>query len=171
MTKEELRKEISDRYINPTREYERKIQRFDDLYDRATRIAEYIYKVKTNQTLEEIRADLMREFYSFKGSILKSFRNLKTRTFEENVERAKQLRVKHRLKDFLNKWGHDEFTYDGDTHTIQNWVKMYLDGKIDSEKLFEIIKAYQDLNPDYDPSVYKGRNHDSSQAILRDNFA
>ena len=134
MTKEELRKEFIERYKNPTRDYERKIQRFDTLYDRASRIAEYFFgkENQTNKTLEDIQADLMREFYSYKGSILKSFRNLKTRTFEQNVERAKQLRVKHRLKEFLRKWGTEEFTYNGETKSIERWVKDFLDNKIKS---------------------------------------
>lgn len=169
MTKEELRKEIIERYKNPTRDYERKVKRFDNLYERASRIAEYFFKSNTNKTLEEIQADLMREFYSYKGSILKSFRNLKTRTFEENVERAKQLRVKHRLKEFLNKWGIEEFTYGGETKSLEKWVKDYLDGKISDTKLFEVIKAFQNVNPDYDNSQY--RKSDSSQAILNDKFA
>ena len=168
-SKEELRTEFIERYKNTTKEYERKLQRFDILYERASRIAEYLFGGETNKSKEQIQADLMREFYAYKGSILKSFRNLKTRTFEENVERAKQLRVKHRLKEFLNKWGTEEFSYNGETKSIERWVKDFLENKISSEKLFEIIKAYQNQNPEYDVSQY--RKSDSAQSILNDKFA
>lgn len=167
--KNEMLENIISRYENPTREFQRKINKFDKIWDRAEMIADYFFSSsKTNKTINDIVKDLVDEFYSYKGSILKSYRNLKTRTFEENIERAKQLRVKGRLKDFLEKHGKETFEYDGKERTLDGWVKQFLENKISSKTLFEIIKAWQDTNPDYDASMY--RKSDSASSILSDKF-
>ena len=167
--KQKLFQDLSSRYANPTKEYERKLSRYDKIWDRAELIADYFFSnSKTNKSTQEIVKDLVEEFYSYKGSILKSFRNLKTRTFGENVERAKQLRVKGRLKEFLKAHGTETFEYNGKTKTLEQWVKYYLDNKISTKELFDIIKWWQDTNPDYDANMY--RKSDSSSAILSDKF-
>ena len=167
--KEKFFEDITSRYKNPSKEYERKLNRYDKIWDRAELIADYFFSdVKTNKEKPEIIKDLVNEFYTYKGSILQSYRNLKTRTFGENVERAKQLRVKGRLKEFLKVHGNEIFEYNGKEKTIQGWVKYYLENKITTKELFGIIKSWQDTNPDYDASMY--RKSDSSTAILNDKF-
>ena len=167
--KQKMFEKLEKKYLNPTKDYERKLNRFDKLWDRAELIADYLFSSSmTNKSTEEIVNDLIEEMFSYKGSILKSFRNLKTRTFGENVERAKQLRIKGRLKEFLKKHGNETFEYDGKEKTLNKWVEYFLDNKISTKELFDIIKSWQDKNPDYDAAMY--RKSDSSTAILNDRF-
>ena len=168
-TKKDIYRNLNEKYVNPDKEYARKLKNFNKIWDRAERIVEFTYeKQMTNKTTEQIIVDLVNEYYSYKGSVLKSFREIKSRSFEENVERAERLRAKGRLKDFLQKYGEDTFEFNGKTKTLNNWLNAFINGKITNEQLNQIIKDYENLNPEYDVSNY--RKSDGSQAILNDLF-
>lgn len=170
--KELFFEELKLRYKVIKPEFQRKINRYDKIWDKAEMIAERVYnEVKTNKTLSQITREFVEEFYSYQGSILKSFRNLKTRTFEENFERAKELRIKERLKTFLKDFGEEtfEFEYEYNGKIIKEdlelnfWIKRYLDHKISKNQLFDIIKEFKETNKDYLIEFYA--SSESSGAI------
>lgn len=163
--KNKLKEKFEKKYKNISPEYQKKINKFDRKIVTAEEIANKYYgKTKTNKSFDQIVEDLMDEYFSFKGSILNSFRELKTRTFEENVERAMQLRVKGRMYEFMKVNGEEMYEYNGKLRTLLGWEKQYLLGKIDNITFNKIIKGWQDNNPEYDNLSYK--KHESRQAIV-----
>ena len=164
---EQLKKKFSERYINIEPDYKKKLNQFDRKLRTAEKVASFYYgTAKTNKTFNQIVEDLMEEFYSFKGSILRSFRELKTRSFEENVKRAMQLRVKGRMYEFMLANGQETFEYNGVVRTLESWEKQFLTGKITQQVFNSIIKEWEDKNPLYDNASYK--KHESREATIND---
>ena len=156
---------FKERYKDISPEYQRKLNNFKKNLSKSEIVASVIYGTsRTNKSFNQIVEDLMDEHYSFAGSTLKSFRNVKTRTLEQNVERALQLRVKGRLSEFMKVHGEEFYEYNGETRTLLGWQKQYLLGNIDNSELNKIIKGYQDNNPEYDATSYS--KHASRQAII-----
>ena len=165
---DEMFKELNERYVNPKKDYVKKLQRFDKIWEKAEILSDYFVSDNVNKSTEEIVKDLVEEFYSYHGSILKSFRNLKSRSFEENVERALELRTKNRFKEFLKVHGEETFDYNGEERTLSKWMEQFLKRKITDTELYEIFREWQDSNPEYDASNY--RKSDSAQSILNDRY-
>lgn len=171
--KELFFEEVKTRYKTIKPEFQKKLNRYDKIWEKAERIAEQEYSKKmTNKTMSQIVRDFVDEFYSYQGSILKSFRNLKTRTFEENLARAKELRVKGRLKQFLNDFGNETFTFDYEFNgksiqeelTLRKWIDRYLDHRITKEELWQIIDNFKESNDFYLKEFY-GNSANSSATL------
>ena len=153
--KNKLKQKFVEKYTDIEPDFKRKLDKFDRKFLIAEKIASKYYgKTKTNKSFDQIVEDLMEEFYSFRGSILNSFREVKTRTFEENVKRAMQLRVKGRMYEFMKVNGSETFEYNGKIRTLEGWQKQYLLGKISQKEFNSIIKEWEDNNPDYDNASY-----------------
>ena len=153
--KNKLKEKFENKYVNIEPDFKRKLDRFDKKMLIAEKIADKYYgNSKTNKTFDQIVEDLLEEFYSYRGSILNSFREVKTRTFEENVKRAMQLRVKGRMYEFMEKNGSETFEFNGQIKTLEGWEKQFLLGRITQEQFNSIIKEWEDNNPQYDNASY-----------------
>ena len=154
--KKKLYEELSTRYNNPDENYQKKLKKYNRIVNRAKVLSNLIYDKKTSSsTKNDLLKMLIDEYYSYQGSILKSFRNLKSRSVEENFERAKQLRTKDRFSNFLELFGEQEYTYNNKTKTLNEWMKEYLKGNISSKDLYFIYQWWQALNSDYMNEFYK----------------
>ena len=154
--KKKLFKELSERYKDKDEEYLKKLKKYDKVVDRAKVIVNLLYgKSATNTTKSEQIRMLVDEYYSYHGSILKSFRNYKTKTPEENFERAKQIRVKDRFKNFLDLFGEQTYTFKGNERNLNEWMKEYLKGNITSKDLYFIYQWWQAINSDFMNEFYK----------------
>ena len=165
--KKELYEELKTKYINPSEDYEKKLKRYNKIWERGEEIAKYFYfNTSTNKSMPEIVSGLVNEFYSFKGrgSILSSYRDLSSRSFEENIQRAIKLRVKGRLKEFLNDFGSELYTFNGKTKTLNQWVNQYIKGNLDANVLFNIIELWKAGNTPYMEEFY--RKSESADDII-----
>lgn len=162
--KQETYEYVKNKYKNIDVSYEKKLKRFNKMWDRAEEIARYFYfETSTNKNMGEIVSDLVSEFYERKnrGSILEVYRDVKSRSFEENVMRATKLRVKGRLKEFLDDFGEETYEYNGKERTLNQWVNQYLKGNISSQELFNIIDFWKDGNEPYMLEFYRKNDIDA----------
>ena len=73
--KELFFEEVKTRYKVIKPEFQKKLNRYDKVWEKAEKIAEQEYSKKmTNKTMSQIVRDFVDEFYSYQGSILKSQR-------------------------------------------------------------------------------------------------
>ena len=168
MTKEELLQYYTDKYKNTNSEYAKKLARFEKIYDRAEIITKILYHENRDIGREEFKKELLDEFFSYKRSILKSFRNYKRYSEEENVQKALRSGFKARLFEFRKKHGTEVYEYDGKNRSLETWLKLFIsqEEKISIEKMKDIVKFWQTKNPDYDAKQY--RKSDSSVATNND---
>lgn len=154
--KKELFEELNLKYRDNDIEYLKKLKRYDKVVKRAKVLVDLIYgNRKTNIPKVEIQKQFVEEYYNYHGSILKSFRNVKSRTIEENFERAKQLRTRDRFSKFLELFGDQNYTYNGETKTLNEWMKEYLKGHISAKDFYWIAEWWQALHVDYMEEFYR----------------
>lgn len=172
--KEELFKHFSEKYDTPNKSFKNKLNRYDAIWDRAELIADVIFKGSTNISKGQIVQNLVKESFEYKGSVVSSFRNLKGKTLEQNVERAIRLSTVRRLDEFIKKYsftksGKETKRYKykifGQKLTLEQWSKQYLQNKISTDQFLKIIDFYQTKIPKYDAKNY--RKSDNSDATLR----
>lgn len=173
--KNDLFKHYNEKYGSKSKQFVNKLNKFDDVWDRANLVADILFSGNTNKSREKIVEDLVREYFDYKGSVLKSFRNISSRTLEENVERAIRLSTVRRLQEFIDKYSFDKkgnpyklkykYSFDGKKLSLNQWAKRYLQNKISTVKFLEIIQFYQTKIPKYDVKNY--RKSDSSTSTLR----
>ena len=162
--KEKLFEELNSKYKQNDVDYLNKLKRFDSVVKRAKTIVDLIYgDRKTNVSKTTIQKQLIEEYYQYQGSIIKSFRNVKTRTIDESFERAKQLRTKDRFEVFIKMFGEETYHYNGKEKTLKGWENQYMNGKISAQEFYLIIEAWKIINEDIMNEYY--RAHDINQAI------
>lgn len=172
--KDELFKNLSEKYDTPNKQFKNKLNRYDAVWDRAELFADVLFKGSTNLTKGQIVQNLVKESYEYKSSIVSSFRNLKGKSLEQNVERAIRLSTVRRLEKFIKKYsftksGKETKRYKykifGQKLTLEQWSKQYLQNKISTDQFLKIINFYQAEIPKYDARNY--RKSDSSSATLK----
>ena len=162
--KKKLFQELSSRYKENDIEYLKKLKRYDKVVKRAKVLVDLLYgDRKMNVSKTEAMKNLVEEYYSYHGSIIGSFRNYKSRTIEENFERAKELRTRDRFKNFLDLFGGEKFEFKGEEKTLNEWMKEYLKGHITSKDFYWIVQLWQAVNVDYKNEFY--RKLDANQII------
>lgn len=153
--KKKFFKELSSRYKNIDDEYLKKLKRYDKVVKRAEVVADLLTgNTNINKSKDELIRMLVDEYYSYQGSILQSFKNYKSKTVEQNFERAKELRVKDRFANFLSLFGEEKYTKDGKTKTLNEWMNEYLKGHISSKDLYFIFEWWQAINYEYMNEFY-----------------
>ena len=162
--KKKLFNELNSKYKENDVEYLKKLKRYDKVVKRAKVLVDLIYgDRKINVSKAEVTKQFVEEYYSYHGSILGSFRNYKSRTIEENFERAKQLRTRDRFKNFLELFGEQTFKFNDEEKTLNEWMKEYLKGHISSKDFYWIVQWWQGINVDYMNEFY--RKLDANQII------
>lgn len=170
--KQKLFDKYKNKYKNTESEYQKKLNRFDKIYERAEILTRHLYRRNNTKSREEFMTEYLDEFFAYKRSVLKSFRNYKKYTEKENVDKAIRSGFKARLFEFRKKHGDEvyEYTLNGKTYnrSLDTWLKIYVsqEEKITIDQMKDIVKYWQKKNPDYDPKSY--RKSDSSDAINKD---
>lgn len=167
--KKKLFEELSSRYKETDIEYIKKLKRYDKVVQRAKVIVDLIYgDRKMNVSKNEAIKTFVEEYYTYHGSIISSFRNYKSRSVEENFERAKQLRTRDRFKNFLDLFGEQKFTFNEEEKTLNEWMKEYLKGHISSKDFYWIVQWWQGINVDYMNEFYRKLD---ANAIISEQFS
>lgn len=167
--KEKLFKELKEKYVNPNDKFSEKLSKFEKIWEKAEKIVNSTYeKQNTNKEFSEIVKDYVKEFYSYNASILRYFRNYKDKSFSENLSKAEKMRTKHRLEEFMKIYKNEKYEFNGKNRSLQNWQSLYLKGEIDDKTFYEIIKGYQNQNPNYDVANYRKNNDASRESTIRD---
>lgn len=167
--REKLRKELSEQYKNPKKEFIDKLQRFDKNWNKAEEIVAQIYNdLKTNKEKVEIVKQYVREFYSYEASIVRYFRVYKDKSIKENLSKAEKSRTKHRFDEFMKFHKKEKYEFNGKTRTLGGWLNAYMSGEIDDKTFFEIISGWEHQNPDYDFANYSKSNRASRDSTIND---
>lgn len=170
--KEQLFEKYKNKYKNTESEYQKKLNRFDKIYERAEILTRHLYKENNTKGREDFMTEYLDEFFAYKRSVLKSFRNYKRYSEEENVEKAIRSGFKARLFEFRKKHGDEvyEYTLNGKTYnrSLDTWLRIYVsqEENITLEQMKDIVKYWQTKNPEYDAKQY--RKSDSSVATIKD---
>ena len=141
MNKEELRLKYTEKYKNTESEYQRKLNRFDKIYERAEILAKYLYKENNVKGRQEFLEEYLDEFFSYQRSVLKSFRNYKRYSEYENVQKALRSGFKARLYEFRKKHGEEIYEFDGKFRSLNTWLRLYVsqEEEISLEKMKSIV--------------------------------
>ena len=167
--KEKLRRELSEKYKNPKKEFIEKLQKFDKTWSKAEKIVALTYNdMKTNKQEVEIVKQYVKEFYSYDASIIRYFKVYKDKTIKENLSKAEKIRTKHRFDEFMKVHKNEKYEFNGKTKTLGGWLKDYMSGKIDDKAFFAIIDGWEHQNPDYDFANYSKSNGASRDSTIND---
>lgn len=158
--KEYLYELVSKTYKKNTEDYDKKLRKFDKIFDTAERIS--VQARPNNLTgISSLIENLVLEYYQYKDSIVDKFdrvyvKNAKGErlkpSFKTTYERARKLATISRLKNFKEKYGNETILiqipnlYEGKEKEIRlgTLINKYKNGEITKNDLFKYIRIFKD---------------------------
>ena len=143
---------------------ETRIQAFERAWKTASKVVrKKVGFIKKGQNISQDISVLVKESAFYKSSVIDNLVDNAEKYSKEDIDKAEKITYTERTKEFFNKHGNEKYTYNNETKTLNEWLEDYKNGllnensKLNLEIMNKIIKDWQNQNPEYDSSVYKGR--------------
>ena len=139
---------------------------FENMWGKSMKTARKLYNFGKNKEFRNISKQA-RVFFQddlFYGdrelTFNKALENVKASEMKEVfADTEKEIYMK-RTKTFIENNGENEFEYNGEEKTLEEWMEDYNSGEISKEEMNDIIKQYKEQNPDR--SMYYANTEENS---------
>lgn len=180
--KKRIFNEVSKKYDFNLPSYERKLEKFDKIFNLAEEIA--FEKRNNPKTIAKLRENLIKEYYYYNDSLLSlyespeiKYKTINGKTYERTIKSrsilARKTATINRLSNFLDIYGDEKIEFDikkgfnqvKETMTWNEAIKLYQQGKISRTKLFERLEFFKKhYSPDFNIGD-SGRKADYNEVI------
>ena len=156
-------------YINDLNE--KKIG-FEEIWTRGMKITRQVYgfmkkddRDYLNKPFSDLVSSLIREYVLYPDSIIENFNKMEGHSPKDRFFNATSKVYEIRTSKFMNKYGSREFKFNGEKHSLNEWMQIYKSRGISREEMNEIIKQFKAHDDEFLSQTYKGRNYEQKSSL------